>query len=244
MKGTPISKRESQVIKEIDSRDMITFTPLDIERFLDISENNTRRIIKSMKEKDLIRSPERGKYILTDTMKELDIYEIASDLFKPSYLGFWSALHFHSMTDQVPRKVFMVSTMRKRPLEIRGERIVYVTLSKPLFFGYEKIGRVIVSDREKSIMDSLRHPDHSGGIEHILASIPSDLDLEKLLEYCEMTKSSATASRLGYLLTKKKMEFDRDRLKGSITSYTKLDPKGPDEGKPDQEWKLHINRVV
>lgn len=238
-----ISKRESQVISQIKEKDKIIFTPKDVARFLDISKQNTHRVLKNMKEKDLIKRVERGKYILRETWEELDIYEIVPYIFKPSYIAFWSALHYHDMTDQVPRTVFLMTTKRKRSLKLQGQKIQYVTIKRDFFFGYERFEKVIVSDKEKTIIDSLRHPEYSGGISHLTESIPDNIDTEKLIDYCKKTDSSTIASRLGYILDKKGLRFNKEKLKDMIDTYSKLDPK---RNKTDlnTEWKLYVNRRI
>lgn len=236
-----IARREAQVISEIRLRDMVVFTHKDVNRFLDISKENTYRIMGNMMEKDLVKRVERGKYILTEMWNELDIYEIVPEIFQPSYIAFWSALHYQDMTDQVPRTVFLVTTRRKKPLKFQGQKIKYVTVKESLFFGYERYGKVVVSDREKTMIDCLRHPEYSGGISHIQDAIWDELDTDRLIEYCELTGSSAVASRLGYLLDKKKIVFDKDRIKELIDTYTKLDPK--QKGSMlNSEWKLYVKR--
>lgn len=241
MNSTGISRRESQLITDIKKREMVIFTPTDTRRFLDISEVNARRIIQNMNNKDLIRRVERGKYILTETLNELDVYEIVSEIFKPSYIAFWSALHFHSMTDQVPRTVFMATTRRKRALHLQGQTIRYVTIKEKMLFGYERLEKVVVSDPEKTVIDCLRHPEYSGGIPHIYRALSKDLDPERLVEYCTRTGSSAIASRLGYMLEKKKINFKKDELKCMVSTYTKLDQEY-EPSDPDPEWKLYVNR--
>jgi predicted transcriptional regulator of viral defense system len=243
MKNPPISKRESEAIDMIRRSELIVFTAYDLRRFLHLSKANTNRIVQSMKRKELVQCVERGKYILTDIYNEVDIYEIVTHLFRPSYLAFWSALHFHHMTEQVPRSVFLASTKRKRRMDLQGQSIVYVALKIGMFFGYEKVGGTIVSDREKTIIDSLRHPGYSGGIEHIHSCIPEDLNVERISEYCELANSSAISSRLGYLLEKKGIEFDRARIGSGMKTYTLLDPlKG--RVNPDSKWKLYVNTVI
>ncbi|MFW6197135.1 MAG: type IV toxin-antitoxin system AbiEi family antitoxin domain-containing protein, partial [Thermoplasmatota archaeon] len=103
--------------------------------------------------------------------------------------------------------------------------------------------KVIVSDREKTIIDSLRHPEYSGGISHIYESLPKNLNTDKLLTYCKKTNNSTIASRLGFILDKKEIEFERDELKNMIKTYSKLDPKKENKNL-NSEWKLYVNRRI
>lgn len=243
MESVSVARRESQVRDEIRARDMVVFTPRDVSRFLDISRGNAYRIIGNMSDKGLVRRVEKGKYMLAETWNELDVYEIVPEIFTPSYIAFWSALHFHKMTDQVPRTVFMATTKRKRSLEIQGERVRYVTVKGSLYFGYERYEKVVVSDREKTVIDCLRHPQYSGGLSLVYDALTADLNTKRLVDYCARTKSSAIASRLGYMLDKKGLDFNDKRLKVLVNSYTKLDPEGRNEDL-DREWKLYVNRRI
>lgn len=243
MNRTNISRREAQVIDEMENRDLVIFTSRDVMRFLDVSRRNAYRIVNRMEEKGLVQRVERGKFIIKDTMEKLDVLEIVSYLFSPSYIGFWSALHFHGMTDQVPRKVFVATTKRKRNLWLQGQEIVYVMIKRELFFGYEAYGRVIASDREKTIIDCLRHPEYAGGIAQVSNALSENLDIPRLIEYSQMMGSSAVASRLGYILEKKGLIDGYDALQDMITSYTKLD-SGGEKVNPDRRWRIYANRGI
>jgi len=243
MNRTNISRRGAQVIEEMERRDVVVFSSRDVSRFLGLSRGNTHRILTSMEEKGLIVRVERGKYILKTTLDKLDILEVVSHLFSPSYIGFWSALHFHGMTDQIPRKVFVVTTKRKRGTTLMGQEIVYVTVKKEMFFGYEAYGRVIASDREKTIIDCLRQPENAGGMLQISEAITEELDVQRLVEYCLMTGSSAVASRLGFILDKKGLIEVVGELQDMITTYSKLDPLG-EKTNLNGKWKIYVNRGI
>jgi predicted transcriptional regulator of viral defense system len=243
MRNISVSKRDNEVIDKIRSSGLIVFTQLDVKRFLNISKFNTNKIINRMKRKDLIATVEKGKYILKNLYEELDIYEIVTDLYRPSYLSFWSALHYHHMTDQVPLSIMIATTRRKRRSSFMGQSLIFITIKKELFFGYERIGRTLVSDREKTIIDCLRHPEYSGGIDHVYNSIPEDLDADRIVEYCEMAGSTSIASRLGFLLERKGIGIDKERIRSKISTYSLLDPSGRREN-PNSEWKLYENAVL
>ncbi len=238
-----MSRREGEVVHQIRSRDMVIFTARDIGRFLKTSRVNTHRIISSMKKKGLMKSVERGKYVLTEAWEELDVYEIVPEIFKPSYIGFWSALHYHNMTDQVPRTVFVATTKRKKPLQLQGQTIRYVTIKSRLFFGYQRFGKALVSDREKTVIDCLGHLEYSGGIGQVYEAVTDQLDPGKMVDYCLRTGSSAIASRLGYLMERKGLDFEKDGLKAMLRTYAKLDSGG---GYSDlvRDWKLYVNKEI
>lgn len=238
-----ISKRESKVIEEIKDRDMIFFSPNDISRFLDLEKRNTYNLLSRMEDKELIERVESGRYILTETISSRDVYEIASNMVNSSYLGFLSALHFHDLTDQVPRKVQIATTVRKKNLEIQGTEVEFVKIQPDDYFGYQNYNGVISSNPEKTVIDCLRLPSKAGDFSNILDIDFTQLNTEKLVRYCKRTESSAVSSRLGFMLEQNKISFNQKELKNMIKHYSKLDPSQSEE-KPVKEWKIYSNRDI
>lgn len=238
--STPVARREAEVIDAISERELVVFRPRDVQRFLDISARNTYRILDNMTEKGLVRRLARGTYVLADTYDRLDSYAIASHLEPASYVGFWSALHFHDLTAQVPRRIFVAVTTQKRPLQIQGQHVEFVRIGRASFFGYRQYGEAVVSDPEKTIIDCLRLPRHAGGIRPVASAITAELDVDTLVRYAERLDNGAVAARLGYLLDRREIEYDRDRLQALVSSYTELDPTG-DRVDPVSKWKLYAN---
>lgn len=238
MKYSSISKRETEIITKIKEHQLLIFTPKHVQRLLNISERNTYQILQRMKQKNIIVSIEQGKYMLRDQWNLTDIYDIASSLITPSYIGFWSALHLHHLTDQVPQKIFVVSTKRKRAQHIQQQKITFVTMKPHWFFGYERHEDILVSDKEKTILDCLHMPAYTGGISQIYQALSSELNIERLISYCQITKSSTLASRLGYLLEKKQLLQEEKVLLQMIHSYAKLDP-AIEHKKLNSKWKLY-----
>jgi len=243
MNSTSISRRESEIINKIKEQELVVFTPKDVQRYLGISDRNTYQILQRMKRKNIIINVEQGKYMLKEQWNSLDIYDIASLLITPSYIGFWSALHIHHLTDQVPQKIFVVTTKRKRSQRLQHQKITFVTIKPHWFFGYERYQDLIVSDKEKTIIDCLHIPAYAGGISQIYNALSDELNIERLISYCQRTKSSTIASRLGFLLEKKQLLKDNTPLIEMITSYALLDPAA-DNKKLNSKWKLYTDGEV
>lgn len=231
------------MIEEIEEREMLFFRPKDVQRFLDISDRASYNMLSRMKEKNLVKNIESGKYILREVLDSRDVYELASNIVDYSYLGFFSALHFHGLTDQVPQKVQVAVTKRKDDLTIQGREIQFVKITQNHFYGYNKYGNTVASNPEKTVIDSLRLPGKTGDLSNILELDYSQLDTELLIDYCERTGSSAVASRLGLILDKKDVDFGQEKLEKLIKHYISLDPQKPRE-KPVNKWKIYENREI
>jgi predicted transcriptional regulator of viral defense system len=243
MNDTPtVSRRQAEVIDAITSRDVVVFGPQEIERFLDVSSRNAYRILNEMVEKGLARRLARGRYVLEDTYESLDSYALASQLEPASYVGFWSALHFHGLTEQVPQTIFVAVTTQKRSLDVQGQTVRFVRVSRESFFGYDRYDRAVVSDPPKTILDCLRLPEYAGGVRAVARAIPDDLDVDRVVRYARRLDNGAVAARVGYLLDQKDMlDADaRESLRGLLTSYTALDPSG-ERTNPVSAWKCYAN---
>ncbi|PSG98654.1 MAG: hypothetical protein BRC29_00830 [Nanohaloarchaea archaeon SW_7_43_1] len=238
-----VSSREAEIIDEIEGREMLFFSPTDISRFLGIEKRNAYNLLSRMQKKELVERIESGKYVLTKKYNSRDIYELASNIIKTSYLGFFSALHFHSLTEQVPQKTQIASTKRKNSLNIQGRKAEFVKIRPEDFFGYEDYNGVVSSDPEKTLIDCLRLPQKAGDFSNIAGLEFKNFHTEKLIRYCEKTGSSAVASRLGYLLDQNEVKFNKERLKTITSYYCKLDP-GKNNKNASKEWKIYANREI
>jgi predicted transcriptional regulator of viral defense system len=101
-------------------------------------------------------------------------FVIASNLAKPYYIGFCSALNYHGLSDQIPSTTFIATTQAKKPLRILDVEYHFARLERNKFFGIMEIeiedSRLQVSDPEKTIVDCLNPSKHAGGIDEVTRS--------------------------------------------------------------------------
>lgn len=240
MTSTSVSKREAEIIDAITAHDLLIFGPQTVTRFLDISSRNAYRILTNMEDKGLVHRIARGEYVLTDTYQSRDTYELASHLEPASYVGFWTALHFHGLTEQVPRTIFVAVTKQKRSRHIHGQDVTFVRVHPDTFFGYQQYNTVVASDPEKTLLDCLRLQEYAGGIQHVYEAIPTTIDVDRLTRYAERLGNGAVAARIGYLLERKGLLEHQERLQSLVRSYSTLDQSGP-RTNPVAKWKLYAN---
>lgn len=239
-----LSARERKLIDEIERRSLIIFKPLEASKILNEDRENTYRILSRLESKEAIKRIEKGKYILKRFYEQKDIYEIAPHLLEPSYISFWSGLHFYGYTTQVPRKVFLVVTRSRKSLKVRGLILKFVKVKEELFFGYRKANQIVVAEPEKLFIDCLMFPKYCGGVGEIKRSLKeAEIETEKIIHYAIKTGNKTLCSRLGYLLEEGNYKFDKEKLKEYISrSYVLLDPSSPSKSlKTSSEWNLKIN---
>jgi len=215
----------------------------------------------------------RGLYAGTGKLPggvDVPPFVVATSLVEPSAIGLWSALAFHDLTDQppltvtaiTPRKV-VTPSMRtssgdrsRHTWVVAGIECVFVTLRQPRYsLGLEEVWlderfRVLMTDRERTVVDSLALPRHFGGVGEglrVLEQHLPTLDVAKLVKYSAAWGSAAAAKRMGWALERASVDEDvlRPLLliaeRSPASSYSPLDPGRPLRGPRDARWKLTLN---
>jgi len=239
----PLSARERKLIEEVETRDLVVFTPFEASKILGVDLNTAYRVLSRLEHKEAVVRIERGKYIIRRFYSELDIYDIAPHVVKPSYVSLWSALHYYGLTTQVPRVVFLIVTRARKRLELQGYGLRYVKVKKELFFGYKRVGGSVIAEPEKLLIDCLAFPHYAGGFGEIEnAAIKAELDMVKMIDYAIRTGSGTICSRLGYLLETTGKKFNAEKLlKHTSRSYVLLDPTNSRTGLgSSKKWNIKM----
>jgi len=190
-------------------------------------------------------------------------FEIAMALVDPAAISHWSALHYHGLTEQVSRRVFVLTTTEASIPRSRGEKAREVKKGYPVgdtvyqfiqakperFFGIESIwigeARVAITDPERTLLDGLSMPQYCGDFAEVLHAFEvrgTDLNLERVIEYA-LKLDAATAKRLGWVLEMQGIEPGhlKPLLQVPIKGYRKLDPTGPRKGPYNKRWMIQEN---
>ena len=213
-----------------------------------------------------IISLRRGLYALSPTVPgvaPVHEFEIAMALIDPAAISHWSALHFHGLTEQLPRQVFVLTTSgtsvpRRRGTKTQrshsGYRVGdtsyrFIQVKPQRYFGLEKVwigeARVTVTDPERTLLDALAMPQYCGDFAEVLHAFNlrrSSLDLERIIRYA-LKLDASTVKRLGWVLEHQGVPSSRleDLAQVPIKGYRKLDPTGPAKGPCHRRWMIQEN---
>lgn len=253
-----LSKEETYVLSKLASTGKSFITVEDIENTIECSHDNAKRIASDLSSKKWLERVERGKYLIVPLEAgEKGLYTeheflISSQLVNPYYIGYWSALNFHGLTEQAPYTIFAATTKRKDDMEFYGVNYKFVTLTEKKFFGYEDYSiagkEVKISSPEKTLIDSLDHLEYSGGLEEVskaLKNAEGDISKEKLVNYAVKLNNGSVLKRLLYLSDLLDMELPkglRDKVRDNFTTgFALLDPTKEDEGTLRRKWRVKVN---
>lgn len=232
----------------------------DVRRILSLQELPASNFVRQLVNRGVATRLKPGLFILVPQELGREREYMGSPLIvarelaggKGYYLSHGTAMEIHGMVTQ-PQLVVHVTTMEKRrPVNIMGTDFQFITCKKEHFFGISehwvtKQEKVMVSDKEKTVVDGLRQPEYCGGITETAKGVwmrRQNLDADRLIEYAIKMDIGAVIRRLGYILelygigSPEKLEYLRDHL---TDTYVKLDPLLPSEGKFIRKWRLHLN---
>ena len=231
-----------------------------------ISESYFRQVLHHLARSGWLIRLQKGLYAISPTVPGVTPaheFEIAMHLVQPAAISHWSALSYHELTDQVPGRVFVLTTAQASVPKNRGGRnqstaggyavgeTVYrfIQVKPERFFGTKKVWvgetRVVVTDLGRTLLDGLTMPRHCGDFAEVLTAFEQGigrLDVDRITDYA-LRLDQATAKRLGWVLAHMGVEPERlTRLfELPVSGYRTLDPSGPRRGPCDGRWMIQEN---
>jgi predicted transcriptional regulator of viral defense system len=252
-----LSARESQLLAGLAGAGHQIISVDDIETTLEVPPNTAREIASRLTEKGWLDRLFPGTYLIIPlTAGEKAVYTtheylIAAHVAEPMYIGYYSALSHHGLTEQAPRTVYVVTPTRAQSREIHGVPYRVTTVTERKFFGCEPTSiegtTVQVSDLEKTLVDCADHPEFCGGVRELATAMRTaddrGCDWDTVGEYLERLDNGAATKRIVYLADQLGIDLPaREELVASFTSgYSLLDPTRPDTGSTDSTYRLRIN---
>lgn len=238
----------SYVIRRLYESDLYYFSASTLAALLNVPTAKAYEALRRLKREGLIRSVEAGKYLLLGYQPERVLsnpHFIATRLVHPAYISYWSALHFHGLTEQVPRTVFVATTRRHRRLDFDNTAFVFVHMAPHKFFGYQRESiadlPVLVAEVEKALVDALDQLRYAGGLVEVAKAFyeaRERVDLERLVAYANRMRNRSLCSRLGYLFE----QFGQPTQGLEVSqSPVLLDPQGQARGRSDPRWGVRVN---
>jgi len=238
----------------------------DLAARIDLKDSYLWEALYHLRQNGWIVSLRRGLYAISPTVPgatPAHEFEIAMSLVDPAAISHWSALHYHGLTEQIPRRIFVLTTTGTSIPRERGTRgkqvadgysvgnLVYrfIQVKPERFFGIKEFwagdARVKITDPERTLLDGLSMPQYFGDfaeVLHAFEAIGDNLNIVRIIEYASKLDVAIT-KRLGWVL--EYLGYDSERLKHleeiPVKGYRKLDPTGPGKGSCNRRWMIQEN---
>jgi predicted transcriptional regulator of viral defense system len=253
---SPLSGKESFLVRSLAEKGTVIFTTRDVSRLLGPGAKET---VHRLALKKWILPLKRGLYAMVPLdvgVKGADAFivhnfVVASMLTKPYYISYWSALNHHGLTDQIPRTTFIATTKARHSVQVLDAEYYFVKVAKKKFFGWEEIDvdgrKVHISNPEKTVADCLDHPEHCGGIEQVAHAIyfsHQEINLKRVVECARRMGNLTILKRFGYILEATGLLSNYGELLKRFrpsAGFPRLDPLSPKGGRHNGRWNLLIN---
>jgi predicted transcriptional regulator of viral defense system len=236
-----------QFMKLLEANEILYFNMQTIEQQLQQKFVNLNEVLENLVDKELLTRIERGKFVVSNYH---NINVLATFISQNSTIGYWSALHYHGLTERFPNTIFVKTTQRKRDTHILGTFIKYVTVREDKNLGIVQEGygdnSFAVTDVEMTLVDCFDQPRYAGDFADLIKAYASaKITNNKLIEYTRAYNNLALTKRMGYLAEL----FHPERLKRFINygksqvneRYSLIDAGGLQEGEFVSDWKLRLN---
>jgi predicted transcriptional regulator of viral defense system len=231
-----------------------------------LSESYFRQALHHLARSGWLVRLRKGLYAISPTVPGVTPaheFEIAMHLVDPAAISHWSALNYHGLTDQVPVRVFVLTTAQASVPRARGTGTQrteggyvvcetayrFIQVKPERFFGTEKVwlgeARVAVTDVERTLLDGLSMPQHCGDLAEVLTAFEKAVDglnVDRIADYA-VRLGQAAAKRLGWVLERMGVEPAKltRLLQLPISGYRTLDPTGPRKGPCNGRWMIQEN---
>ncbi|MDY6875930.1 MAG: type IV toxin-antitoxin system AbiEi family antitoxin domain-containing protein [Chloroflexota bacterium] len=256
---------EARLLLALASQGRQVFTTADAQAAVGGPRHRANKILARLSDKHWVLRLRRGLYLIlpfeagVEGTYSVHPFRIVPHLARPYALAYWTALHHYGYTEQIPGIIFVTTTTARGSatltIEELGLTYRFVTLAPHKFFGHHRLWiegqEIAITDRAKTIIDCLDHPEHCGGVVEAAKGLyeslsGGDISPPLLTEYAGRMQNRAIFKRLGYLaeLLRLPVGDEVERWRAALsTGYSRLDPLAGEQGPYDSRWQLRLNRT-
>ncbi len=230
------------------------FTLEDVKRYYASSESAKTAVKRLMKKGRAVRI-RRNLYTAISGETGAPVanrFQIAGAITQSSCISHHTAMEYYGITDQIFYDVYVSSATLFPNFTFNGYTYRFVRSCFP--DGIDTIpysGGVRITDRERTLLESIKDMDKISGIEEVIANIEdiSGIREDKLTAYLALFGNQFLYQKTGYLLTRLNSTLGlsdyffslcRDKA-GKSTRYLSRDYR---TGKFNSEWKLVVAEEI
>lgn len=170
------------------------------------NEESARSAVKRLIKKGTVLKIRNNLYtcVSGETLSPIaNRFQIASAINETSFVSHHTALEYYGAIDQVFYEVYVSSKKKFNTFEFDG--YTYISVADKIFEGIEKIqlsNGVKISDKERTIIDSIKDMNKISGPEEVNSAIPlmASLDENRLLKYLKLYNNKSLYQRVGFML--------------------------------------------
>ena len=207
-----LSPQESRIVLSMAEHGSNEIERQEIIDMLGVSPQAADHVIRSLRRKGWLARASWGRYLLIppemgpDALGESNVLALASRIAEHYYFGYATAATYYSFTTQHRQVIRLVTPVRTRHRRVLDTEVHIVNPVPRKFFGFGPVDvlghTVMMSDREKTVIDCIDRPDFAGGegeAATIVAAACRRIDWHKAATYLERMSSKTLTRRFGWL---------------------------------------------
>ncbi len=230
------------------------FTMEDVQTYYN-NINSSRSAVKRLLDKGLVAKIRRNLYTCISGETKAPVanrFQIASSITSSSFVSHHTAMEYYGITDQVSFDVYVSSQTEFKGFEFDG--YTYRFVKSKISDGIDDVkysGGVRVTDRERTVLDSIKDMDRIAGVEEVISNVEEIrlINEDKLVKYLESYDNQFLYQKTGYILLQQQDKlglsdsfFELCKAKaGKSTRYFSSDYK---KGVFDSTWNLVVPSIV
>lgn len=254
-----LGPKEIEVIARLSYEKITVITKDQLEKLFGQSVL-VRQLIYQLKKKGILKPITKGAYYYSPLESgpagtSINEFLIPSILFPKGnyYIGYSNMYNYYGFTEQIFQTLYILNTSIQKERVICNIPFKLLKISPKRMYGLDKIKirntEVIVSDRERTLVDLIYFSDPVGGLKNafeiLKAQINSNkIDIKKFVQYTISFPSISVCKRIGYNLEKcgvqQKFLIPLEKnLKDTslIALYGSKSRRGP----IDSKWKVIVD---
>jgi len=255
-----LGPKETGVIARLSYEKVSLFTKEQFDKWFAFNEALRKQIIFRLKKKGILTTIKRGVYFYSPLEtgpagSNINEFLIPPVFFPMSnyYIGYSTMYNYYGFTDQLFQVMYILNTSSQREKTIGNMQFKMVKLSTKRMYGLEKIKikdtEVIVSDRERTLIDLIYFPEPVGGIRRAFEILKEQvkekkIDTAKLMRYTLKFPDISTIKRIAFILEKAGLSDNKLLLllkAAKKTSLINLYPSKSRKGKINKKWMVIEN---
>lgn len=183
------------------------FSIEDVNKYYD-NLNSARSAVRRLVNSGMVKKIRNNMYTCTNGeggMSVANRFQIGSSINTGAYISHHTAMEYYGITDQVFYEVYVTSNTKFNDFEFDGYRYhhIFPSISGGIT-NEEYSGGIRVTDKERTILDSIKDLDKIAGIEEVAYNINAmgRLNEDKLLLYLEQYNNQFLYQKTGFFLSK------------------------------------------
>ena len=255
-----LNPREQEVIARLAYEKVSVITQGQFDKYFGFPKRIREKTLFRLRRKGILKSIKKGVYLYSPLESgtagsNINEFLIPAILFPKGnyYVGYSTMYNYYGFTDQLFQIMYILNTSRQREKVIGNMQFRMVKISPKRMYGLDRIkikdAEVIVSDRERTLVDLIYAPKSVGGVKKALEILTEQvkgnkININKLIKYILGFPNISTRKRMGFVLEQAGInDTNLKPLRENVkkTSLIPLYPAKSRKGRVNKKWKVIEN---